>query len=149
MLGQLDEGEIDALLRSQMFGRLGCHARGRTYIVPIAYVYADGAIVSHSADGLKLQMMRENPQVCFEVDRVDDLGHWQSVILWGSFEELAGPAADHATAQLFAKLLPLTVTAHASQTPKALTKQHRAGVEALHAVTFRIRISERSGRFES
>jgi len=149
MLGQLDESEIDALLRSETVGRLGCHARGRTYVVPIAYVYADGAIVAHSADGLKLQMMRENPHVCFEVDRIGDLGHWQSVIAWGRFEELGGPAADRATAQLLARLLPLTVTPRASQTPKALTQQHRARAEGLHAVTFRIRITERTGRFES
>lgn len=149
MLGQLDEGEIDALLAGEVVGRLGCHARGRTYVVPIAYAYADGMIVAHTADGLKLQMMRENPHVCFEVDRVDDLGHWQSVIVWGRFEELRGAAADHATAQLLGKLLPLAATTGASQTPKALTKQYRARAEGLPAVTFCIHIEERTGRFES
>ena len=149
MLGQLDEGEIDTLLASEVVGRLGCHAQGRTYVVPITYAYADGAIVAHTADGLKLQMMRQNPNVCFEVDRVDDLGHWQSVIVWGRFEELQGAAADHAMATLLGKTLPLTASANASQTPKSLTKQHRAREEGIPAVTFCIRISERTGRFES
>lgn len=149
MLGQLDASEIDALLQSEVVGRLGCHAGGRTYVVPVAYVFADGMIVAHTAEGMKLQMMRENPHVCFEVDRVDDLRHWQSVIVWGRFEELKGLAADHAIAQLLGRILPLAATANASQTPKTLTKQYRARAEGLPAVTFCIHISERTGRFES
>ena len=34
-------------------------------------------------------MMRANPFVCFEVEDIDDLANWHSVIAWGVFEELA------------------------------------------------------------
>jgi nitroimidazol reductase NimA-like FMN-containing flavoprotein (pyridoxamine 5'-phosphate oxidase superfamily) len=144
----MDDAEIESLLRSEKVGRLGCHARGRTYVVPVAYVYDEGVIIAHAADGLKVQMMRENPSVCFEIDRVDDLTHWQSVIAWGTFEELKGLAADHALAIYLGRMLPLTATHEASQTPKTLTRQHRAREDELPAVTFCIRIHERTGRFE-
>ena len=35
-------------------------------------------------------MMRENPWVCVEVDHMDNLANWRSVIAWGRFEELGG-----------------------------------------------------------
>jgi nitroimidazol reductase NimA-like FMN-containing flavoprotein (pyridoxamine 5'-phosphate oxidase superfamily) len=148
MVGRLDDDQIDAILNHELVGRLACHARGRTYIVPIAFAFADGAIVAHSADGLKLQMMRENPEVCFEVDQIKDLSHWRSVVLWGYFEELRGTEADRARAAIATKLLPYG-SGEATQTAKTLTHQYRAAEGALASVAFRLRITERSGRYEA
>lgn len=149
MLGQLDDHEIEALLEREVVGRIGCHARGRIYVVPISYVYAEGAIIGHSTEGIKLQMMRENPQVCFQVDHIEDLRNWKSVIVWGHFKELTGSAASHAMAQFLGRVLPLTGTPETTQTPKSLTHQHRALTEGLPSVTFCIRIIEKTGRFEA
>jgi Pyridoxamine 5'-phosphate oxidase len=77
MLGQLKHEEIEEFLRSSVVGRVGCQVDGRTYVVPLTYVYEDGAVFGRSANGLKLRMMRENPNVCFEVDRVEDLANWR------------------------------------------------------------------------
>jgi uncharacterized protein len=148
MLGKLDDGEIEDLLRDEVVGRLGCHADGRTYVVPITYAYVEKSIVGHAVEGLKLRLMRTNPEVCFEVDRVEDLSHWRSAIVWGTFEELSGPDADRATAQLFSRLLPLGANPKASQTPKTLTHQYRAQAENIPAIAFRVRIRDWSGRFE-
>jgi hypothetical protein len=41
MLGELDGLQIEDLLMSLPVGRVGCHADGITYIVPINYVYED------------------------------------------------------------------------------------------------------------
>lgn len=148
MLGQLDACQIDEFLKSEIVGRLGCYANGRVYVVPITYAYEDGAIIGHSSDGLKLRMMRENPNVCFEVDRMTDLANWRSVIAWGRYEELSGAMADHALAHLLGRLLPLTATSETSHPPKDLTHQHRAQAEGLQAVIYRIRLTEKTGRFE-
>ena len=59
-------------------------------MVPIAYAYHEGTIAGHSGLGPKVEMMRENPNICFEVDRIESLGNWQSVIAWGTYEELTG-----------------------------------------------------------
>lgn len=37
---------------------------------------------------MKVQMMRKNPDVCFEVDHVENMRSWRSAIVWGKFQEL-------------------------------------------------------------
>ena len=148
MLGQLNHGEMEELLRSSVLGRIGCHADGRTYVVPVAFVYEDGAVIGHSTQGLKMQMMRKNPHVCFEVDDLQDLGHWRSVLAWGKFEELRGTEADRAIATLLARLMPLAASSETSHPPKDLTHQHRAQLGELPAVVYRIRLDRMTGRFE-
>ncbi len=93
MLGSLSESQVEGLLHEESVGRIGCHSGGRTYVVPVAYIYDGTAVYAHSAEGLKLAMMRDNPEVCFEVDQIDSLHSWRSVIAWGWFEELHGKAA--------------------------------------------------------
>ena len=39
-------------------------------------------------EGKKIEMMRKNPEVCFQVDAIADLLNWESVICWGKFEEI-------------------------------------------------------------
>jgi uncharacterized protein len=149
MVGQLTSKEIDQLLRSEVIGRIGCHANGRTYVIPVSYVYEDGAVIGHSADGLKLQMMRENPNVCFEVERIEGLSQWRSVVAWGVFEELSGREADRAMAQLLGRLMPLAMSVQWSHAPKVLTQQSRSKTEGLKSVIYCIRLIEKTGRFES
>ncbi len=93
MLGELRPKRIDHLLHLETVGRIGCHASGRTYIVPITYVYDGEAIYAHSFEGMKLRMMRENPMVCFEVEHFETLDNWESIVIQGRFEELQGGEA--------------------------------------------------------
>jgi nitroimidazol reductase NimA-like FMN-containing flavoprotein (pyridoxamine 5'-phosphate oxidase superfamily) len=99
---ELSRGEIDEFLRTQRIARLGCHADGVTYVVPLIYAYEDGAVVAVTTDGRKTAMLRENPQVCVEVDEydADGRGSWRSVIAQGRYEELAGDAVEPALALL-------------------------------------------------
>jgi nitroimidazol reductase NimA-like FMN-containing flavoprotein (pyridoxamine 5'-phosphate oxidase superfamily) len=89
---ELSDGEIDEFLRTQRIARLGCHANGVTYVVPLIYAYDDGAVVAVTSEGRKTAMLRENPRVCVEVDDydADGRGSWRSVIAQGLCEELAG-----------------------------------------------------------
>ena len=95
---ELARGEIDAFLRDQRIARLGCHADGVTYVVPLIYAYEDGAVVAVTTEGRKTAMLRENPAVCVEVDEydADGKGSWRSVIGHGRYEELAGDAIEPA-----------------------------------------------------
>jgi uncharacterized protein len=99
---ELSHHEIDDFLRGQRIARLGCHADGVTYVVPLIYAYADGAIVAVTTEGRKTAMLRENPRVCVEVDEydADGKGSWRSVIAYGAFEELAGEEIEPALAVL-------------------------------------------------
>ncbi len=143
MIEILNDDEIDKMLGAHSVGRLGCHADGRTYVVPIAYAYDDGAIYGHSTEGLKLRMMRHNPQVCFEVDEVENVLDWRSVVAWGTFEELHGTDAEQAMRKLLIHFLP----AKAQATTRYLEKS-RPGVMEAGAVIYRVRLYEKTGRCE-
>ena len=89
---ELSRDEIEDFLRGQRIARLGCHADGQTYVVPVIYAYEDGAVVTVTTEGRKVAMLRENPRVCVEVDEydADAKGSWRSVIAQGTSEELSG-----------------------------------------------------------
>jgi len=39
MLGKLTMAEIEEVIKHQIVGRIGCHANGMTYRVPVSYAY--------------------------------------------------------------------------------------------------------------
>lgn len=64
-----DRAALDALLARGDIGHLGLVDKGRPYVVPLNYAYADGRIYFHSApEGRKIAAMQANPQVCFQVE---------------------------------------------------------------------------------
>jgi nitroimidazol reductase NimA-like FMN-containing flavoprotein (pyridoxamine 5'-phosphate oxidase superfamily) len=93
MIGDLMHTEIDHLLRTHQIGRLGVHGDGRTYVFPVAYGYDGTFIYLHSAEGLKVQLMRAHPEVCFEVEEIVSPAQWRTVMVHGAFEELTDAAA--------------------------------------------------------
>jgi nitroimidazol reductase NimA-like FMN-containing flavoprotein (pyridoxamine 5'-phosphate oxidase superfamily) len=146
MIAELGPSQIEQLLHEQVIGRVGCHGGGRTYIVPLTYVYDSGSIFGHTGEGLKVQLMRANPDVCFEVEDLRHLPRWSTVIAYGRYEELHGAAADAALARLIARL---------GASPPATTESpwQGAGVYAPAGdrrpdVIFRIAITEKTGRCE-
>jgi nitroimidazol reductase NimA-like FMN-containing flavoprotein (pyridoxamine 5'-phosphate oxidase superfamily) len=150
MINELDIAEIDRVLESECFGRLGCHSRDRTYVVPMTYAYDGSSIIGHTGAGLKVRMMRENPKVCFEVDRMNDDGGWQSVIVHGRFEELHGDEAESALQRLFDHLD--TVERRQGVPPTHGTGRFtpwREQTAVRSEVIFRIRVEEKTGRSET
>jgi nitroimidazol reductase NimA-like FMN-containing flavoprotein (pyridoxamine 5'-phosphate oxidase superfamily) len=146
MLGQLRPQEIEELLARETVARIGCHADGRTYVVPVTYCYEDGSLYAHSRGGLKLEMMRRNPEVCIEVDRVTDLSNWRSVIAWGRFEELHGAAAMSALRKLVQHVMPMIHSE--TSLPSHAEHPHGLGAGVFDATVFRIVLTEKTGRFE-
>ena len=161
MLGKLNGRQIECLLHAEVIGRLGCHVDGRTYVVPITYAYDGTSIYGHSVMGLKVTMMRANPSVCFEVEHVDGLANWSSVIAWGSFEELHGHAAASGMRTLLDRLMPLMANASGRPShglgpdggPLKSGQDAEGGNPAntarKGAVLYRIRLGEKTGRYET
>lgn len=141
MLGELNREQTEQVLRSEVIGRIGCHSHGKTYVVPVTYAYFDGAIHGHSGPGMKLEMMRANPEVCFEVDDLEGLSNWRSVIAWGRFEELHGQDAMNTMQKLAEHLMPM-MTSETSQ------PHGSGGADPSEAVVYRIKLREMTGRFE-
>jgi len=147
MFGQLNEEQIEQLLGKQVLGRLGCHALGLTYVVPISYAYNDGYIYCHSEEGLKLSILRKNRQVCFQVDDTRDLSNWQSVICWGEFEELSDPIDKRrALAILNARNFPMATSRKMRLSAEWPFDEKE--IDRINGVFFRIKVSDRTGRYE-
>ena len=149
MLGQLSSEQIEQVLRENVIGRIGCHAYGKTYVVPITYAYDGERVICHSGQGMKIKMMHSNPEVCFEVELVNNLANWRSVIAWGTYEELHGEAAKKAMSLLVERVMPLiaSATAHLSHAEEALL-QGKEYEPSSQATIFCIHLSEKTGRFE-
>jgi uncharacterized protein len=94
---ELTRDEIDRLLDEQVYGRLGVHDSGVTYVVPLIYVREQDALYVLTTEGQKIRAARNNPAVCFEVDEHDRAtGSWRSVIVQGRYEELDAAGATEA-----------------------------------------------------
>ena len=147
MLGELQKHQIDNLLLSLAVGRIGVSDNNRPYIVPVTYVYDGKSIFCQSREGMKLDILRKNPYVCFEVDSMTDMFNWQSVVVWGTFEELHGEDAFKARAYMFDRVLPLmtysTVHPAGHEVTAMIDDSNR-----IKPVMFRIVVEQKTGRFE-
>lgn len=98
-----DKDAILAVIEKSRVCRLGLSVDNRPYIVPLNFGYRDDVLYFHGAlEGRKIDMLRENPQVCFEFDI--DAGvqpaekacqwamHFQSVIGFGQASLVEDPA---------------------------------------------------------
>ena len=137
VISELTRAEIDELLRGQVVGRIGCHAEGVTYVVPVIYAYDGDGLYVASIEGQKARMMRENPNVCFEVDEYDGAGSWRSAIVQGVYEELGDSEAEKAIALLAARF------GRAGEEGGA---RRRHGADGVPSICFRIGIRDVTGR---
>jgi len=148
MLGQLNIAQIEDLLMSLPVGRIGCHADGITYIVPVNYVYDGSNLYAHSAAGMKIDMMRKNPEVCFQADAIQNLQNWESVVVWGKFEEITDiREKEHAMQMLINKVMPLMNGNDAQPSHGFTTNASDVGT-GVELILYKIVIAKRTGRFE-
>lgn len=148
MFGTLDAGQIELLLKYQIVGRIGCHADGVTYVVPISYAYDGESIIMHTHEGMKIDHMRKNPKVCFQVEEMASMANWKSVIAWGTFEEIIDPKERNvALKQLTHRTFPLTVskTVHLSDAWPFESED----IPYVEGIVCKIKLSQKTGRFEN
>ena len=64
-----DRKTIDEILRQATVCRLGLCEGGMPYVVPLSYGHEDDCLYFHSAtEGRKMEIIKANSRVCFEVD---------------------------------------------------------------------------------
>lgn len=146
MIGKLNNKEIEELIHQQIVGRIGCHADGVTYVVPISYAYDGTYVYGHTFEGMKINLMRKNPKLCFQVDNTKNLANWKSVICWGEFEELKDEeSCKNALHKLNERRLPIIHSETMQVSPNwpfTDDKDEKIGI------FFRIKLTEKTGRFE-
>ena len=92
MIQDLKTKEGKQLLGDNYIGHLSYIAGEWPYSLPITYYYnsAKNMVISYAAEGHKIEAMRKNPNVSLEVNEIDSVSHWRSVLVHGKFEELEG-----------------------------------------------------------
>jgi uncharacterized protein len=148
MFGLLDNKQIEEVLTQQVVGRIGCCVDGVTYVVPISYAYDGIYIYGHTWEGMKIDMMRKNADVCFEVEEMKDMANWKTVITWGKFEELTiVTERNNALQALVDRILPLisSETTHLFKNwPFPVSD-----LSTIKGIVFRIGLQKKTGRYET
>lgn len=111
----LDAADIRAVLTRNYVGRLAFCSMGQPEIRPLHYVVSEGRIYGRTAVGAKFAQMGNLPaRVAFEVDEIDALFQWKSVIAHGEFTVLSpdGPDSEEwwRAVQLLRRLVKGTFT---------------------------------------
>lgn len=113
---ELTRDECNEVLERNHVGRVAFTFHDHVDIEPVNYVYADGWLHGRTAPGGKIAVLRHHPWVAFEVDEVDGLFDWRSVVVHGAvyIPDPEGSPADReahaATLASLRRLLPDTLT---------------------------------------
>jgi len=79
-----DRDAIEAILNRGDICRIALSSDNHPYIVPLVYGYRDRCLYFHSAqEGKKIEMIRENNRVCFEIECDTELVRGENPCLWG------------------------------------------------------------------
>jgi nitroimidazol reductase NimA-like FMN-containing flavoprotein (pyridoxamine 5'-phosphate oxidase superfamily) len=89
-----DIADIEKILKESQICRLAMVDGDKPYIVPMNFGYQDNTLFLHSAlEGKKIDLIKKNPNICFEVDQLINLkkaklacdwgNEYKSVIGWG------------------------------------------------------------------
>lgn len=130
----LERDEVEEILARNRVGRIAYGRGSRIDIEPIHYVYADGWIYGRTSDGPRLETNGFSWwPVAFEVDEVDDLYRWRTVVVHGGFYTIPPDGVEWArSVELLSGLVPA-----------------RDGAASARDVLFRIAVQEAAGRESS
>lgn len=138
---ELTPKECVALLERHHVGRLAFSRKDRVDIEPIHYVHDDGWLYGRTQPGTKLEVVTHNRWVSFEVDEVDAIFDWRSVVVKGGFYLLRKDGSEQEReiydrgVRILRRLVPETLTPD-DPLPE-------------RAIVFRIHVDEMFGRAAS
>ena len=91
----LERQECEQILARNHVGRLAYAWQNHVDIEPLHYVYHDGWIYGRTSHGEKMDAVGYTwSPVAFEVDEIEDIFRWRSVVVHGGFYTLASEGAD-------------------------------------------------------
>jgi nitroimidazol reductase NimA-like FMN-containing flavoprotein (pyridoxamine 5'-phosphate oxidase superfamily) len=80
----IDKSEIESIIGNSLVCRLGLADDGTPYIVPLCFGYKDNCLYFHSAkEGRKVEILKQNNQVCFEFDITPEVKTGKTACAWG------------------------------------------------------------------
>jgi len=144
---ELTKSEITGILQSQNICRLGCTDGKHPYVVPITYFFDRKHIYCQTQEGKKIKLMRKNPNVCLQIDIVNSLRNYKSILIFGKFEELKNEEAIQASTLLEENIFAIMTRSRVHQFEHQ-EKSEIADKDRIKLISFRINITEMTGRSE-
>ena len=135
---ELSREEIEETITRNRVGRIAFSFHDRVDIQPIHYIYERGWLYGRTSEGEKIYTLKHNQWIAFEIDEVNDLFDWRSIVIHGSFW-LIHPQGSPRAEELWAKAAKLV----AQIVPGALTENDP--VSFRHTL-FRIAVGDAHGR---
>jgi uncharacterized protein len=113
---ELPRQEIEEMLLRNNVGRLAFSFHDRVDLQPIHYVYERGWLYGRTSEGDKIASLTQNQWVAFEIDEVNGVFDWRSIVIHGSFWILhprGSPRAEEVwgkAAELVSRIVPGALT---------------------------------------
>ena len=85
----MTEGECRRTVPHVALGRLACAQGGQPYVVPVYLALHESYLYGFSSAGRKIECMRANPLVCEEIEDLTKATEWTTLVVFGTYEELA------------------------------------------------------------
>jgi|GEM_PF-60410 len=140
---EMSKAECNDALSRMEYGRLACAHDSQPYVLPFNFSFdGNSYLYCFATLGQKIEWMRLNPLVFFEVDEVKNHNHWSSVIVFGSYEELPDkPEFETARSHLQECLQKRVMWWE----PAYISQEHRDKPHSLTPIFFRIKIASVTG----
>lgn len=92
-----DKSTIESIIRKEMVCRIGLSENNMPYIVPMNFGYKDNFLYLHSAkEGKKIDIIKINNNVCFEIDTDHELIKSEKACSWGmKYRSIIGSGKAH------------------------------------------------------
>ena len=135
---ELDRGHCERILERNHVARLAFSFHDRVDIEPIHYVYDRGWLFGRTSPGSKLLTISHSHWIALEVDEIEDLFDWRSVVVHGTFLTL-DPEVPGVESQAWGR----GVTLLRELVPETATTTDPV---AFRTVMFRIHVDAVSGR---
>jgi hypothetical protein len=148
MVGRLSPNQSKDVLQNNFIGRIGYHDGLKSYIVPVNYLFDGQHIIIHSREGLKIRIMRRNPDVCFEVDEISSFTNWKSVIAWGKYEEIKNEKERKEVMDEFVRRMLRLKVSDTAQSPETSPFRLHPHTGKLSTIVYKIVIETMTGMFE-
>ena len=144
LIRELPSSECYRLISGTHFGKLGCAKENQPYVLPFYFAYHERYFYSFSTIGRKVEWMRTNHRVCVEIDEINSLQCWWSIVILGQYEEI------HEHEEKLRQLASQLLNQHPQGwEPAYATTRMAASERPLVIVYFRISIDEMTGHIAS
>jgi uncharacterized protein len=142
-----DPPRLEPIIRSANVCRIGLSGSDGPYVVPMNFGYRDGGVYLHSSPkGRKIEMIRRDNRVCFQVDAGSELVEADSACSWGMrFKSVIGFGEAEILEDIEEKraALDIIMDHHSARAPHDYDPGHLEKVAVI-----KVRLREATGRLQ-